>query len=132
MPPEAEVLLTAITGKNARIGQHIEERLSLRRYRKGVCGLQVLVILVCVFDELRVSLPHVLMAMAADYPSAAAEIEACRTIAKGQHGRRALRITGLHQDAPSRASGGGAGMPISVLWMERAWCRRAEYVSPLL
>src|SRR5215212_1343979 len=109
MPPEAEVLLTAITDKNARIGQHIEERLSLRRYRKGVCSLQVLVILVCGFDELRVSLPHVLMGMAADYTSAAAEIEACCAIAKGQQGRRGLRITGLHQDAPSRGFGGWCG-----------------------
>src|SRR5215210_62259 len=27
------------------------------------------------------------------------------------------------------ASGGGSGMPTSDLWMERAWRRRAEYVS---
>ncbi|MEJ7815002.1 MAG: hypothetical protein WKF53_07490 [Rubrobacter sp.] len=83
MPLEAEVLLTARSGKNARISQDIQARVPLRCYRKGVCGLQVLVILVRGLDELRVSLPHVLMLMAADDPSAAAEIEACRAIAEG-------------------------------------------------
>jgi hypothetical protein len=36
---------------------------------------------------------------------AAAEIEACRTIAKGQQGCCGLRITSLHQNAPYRSFG---------------------------
>jgi hypothetical protein len=72
MPTIAEVILTSGPSKYAGIGQNVEYRVPFRWYRKGVSGLQLLAILVCGFDELRVSLQHLLMGMAADDPSAAA------------------------------------------------------------
>src|SRR5215211_36380 len=132
MPTKAKIILEPSPTKNARIGQDIEERLPLRWYREGLGGLQVLVILVRRVEELCVGLPHALGGVAADDPSTAAEIEARCPIAQSQQGRRGLGISGLHQNAPHGSFGGGAGMPTSVLRVERAWCRRAEYTSALL
>ena len=81
----------------------------LHWYWKGLAGLQALVILVCRFEERCVGLPHALMGVAADDPSAAAEIKACCTIAKSEQGRRGLRVAGFHQNAPCRSFGGRCG-----------------------
>ena len=84
MLPEAELLLSTGPGKNTEIGQDIEDCLPLRRQRKGVRGLQVLVMSVRGLDELRVGLSHVLVGLAANDPSTSAEIQARRTIAEGE------------------------------------------------
>jgi hypothetical protein len=99
----SEVILTTTPGKYARISQNIEERVPRRWYRKGLSGPQVLVVLVCRFEERCVGLPHALMCVAPDDTSAAAEIKACCTIAEGEQGRRGLRVTGFHQNAPCRS-----------------------------
>jgi hypothetical protein len=64
----AQVILTSSPSKHAGIGQNVEERVPLRWYRNGVGGLQVLVIVVYGFDELRIGLSHVLIGVAADDP----------------------------------------------------------------
>jgi hypothetical protein len=78
-------------------------------YRKGLAGLQVLVIPVCRLEERCISLPYALMGVAPDYPSAAAEIKARCTVAESEQGCRGLRVTGLHENAPYRNFGGRCG-----------------------
>ena len=109
MPTTTEVILKAVPGKNARISQYIEERMPHRWYRKALAGLQVPVIVVCRFEECCVSLTHAFVGVAANDTSAAAEIKACSTIAKCEQGRRSLRVTGFHQNAPCRSAGGRCG-----------------------
>jgi hypothetical protein len=105
MPTVSEVILEAAPGENARIGLNVEERVPLRWYRKGLDGLRVPVIAVCRFEERRVGLPHAFVGVAPDDTPAAAEIEAPRTVAKSEQGRRGPRETGFHEDAPCRGFG---------------------------
>ncbi len=109
MPTVSEVILEAAPGENAGIGLNVEERVPLRWYRKGLDGLQVLVIVVCRLEERCVGLSHAFVGVAPDDTSAAAEIKACCTIAKSEQGRRGLRVAGFHQNAPCRSFGGRCG-----------------------